>query len=164
MSADLVPILAGDVTGTLRSNRVSAATSPTVEELFITRPYDGTIAATTIFPVFVAPFPLRVLQIGVANFGGALTMDGSNNWSWRPRRYRVTSNFATDFVELISSAGTNFQRQLSALQGEAFWMDEAVFDTTVKFRANDVMAIRVAANGAPTNLSQFVVTVRVEPV
>lgn len=139
----------------------------TVEDVVVTRGYTTTIAAgsTPVIPILVAPFPLRIMGISGVNFGGALTLDGSNYWSFRPRRYRVTTDYSTDYVDVIGSAGTNFVINTSKLQGEPWAFEpKATYDDTYRlFRTGDVLAIRIASSGSPTSLSELLFTVRYEP-
>ena len=139
----------------------------TIEDMIVTRGYETTIAAgsTPIIPIFTAPFPMRIMGVTGVNFGGALTLDGSNYWSFRPRRYRVVSNFSADYVDIIGSSGTNFTISSNKLQGEPWPFEpQATYDDTYRlFRTGDVLAIRIASSGSPTSLSQLSFTVRYEP-
>lgn len=141
---------------------------PTVEELFATRTIEATLAPASgpfVKPIFTAPMPLRIKDVWLANYGGALTQDGTNNWSYRLRRYRVASNFAADFVDILDQAGTNFNPQTSWLQGQAVRAYGVTYsETLATFRTGDVFALRIAANGTPTSLSELCVTVRWEPI
>lgn len=142
---------------------------PSVEDLLVTRVYDTTITVAggaVILPVFVAPFPLQIGSISATIFGGAVTADGSNYWSLRPRRYRVASNFATDYADTISTSGTNWTLQANKLQGESWNLDDRELDAAYRvLRRGDVFAIRLAPTGTPSSLTAPIVfTVRYEPL
>ena len=141
---------------------------PTAEELFFQTTYETAIttAAVAYVPIFAAPYPLRVRGIACANLAGDLTLDGANYWSFRARRYRVLTNFATEFVDIIGSAGTNFALNVSQKQGQVWSFEpKARYDDTYsQFSTGDLLLLRIASSGAPTSLGNLLVTVRAEPL
>lgn len=144
--------------------------SASIEDLMASAFYTGTLAAGSageklVFPVFVAPFPCRVTGMAFANFGGALTLTVSNFWSFRPRRYRVSSSFSTNFDDMLSSSGTNLTLQANLLQGEVTMFNGVTWSTALnEMRTGDVLAVRMATSGSPSDLSNFLFTARYEPL
>lgn len=142
---------------------------PSVEEQMVSRAYDGTITPgqTVILPIMVAPFPLRVMSAVGVNFGGALTLDANNRWSLRTRRYRVLTDFNTDFVDTMAATptGGTFVLDVSKVRGEPFPFFGPVWDDNNRvFGTHDVLALSISATGSPSPLSQLVVTYRIEPL
>jgi hypothetical protein len=169
-SADL-PAVAARVSAVESSSLDSVLRAATVEEVPIHtwHPVTITVAGGEVFlPLLTAPWPLRVVAISMTHLGGDLALDTGNYWSFRPKRLRATLSgspavVTTDDTDLLTSDGGSWRCRTARKEFESFTID-GHFDRDLILWARDVLVLRVAPGGTPTDLSSLSITTRVEPV
>jgi len=136
-----------------------ASKSASVGELFASTYQPASFAATTSFPIFVAPFPLVVKQVAVMVWNTTLAANDTNYWRLAVRRMRANAS-----VE-IASKSTQLTGGEGITQRTEWNFDAAVFSATNGLIAKgDAVDLGMFATGAPAALAGVVVTVRFEPV
>jgi hypothetical protein len=131
----------------------------TEEDLFATGYHQPTIPATNSFPIFVAPFALRVKQAAIVVWNSSITADDTNYWRFAIRRTRAgaAAEIASKSTQLTGG---------QALTSRTEWnFDAAVFSATNGLISKgDIVDLAAFMTGAPTNLVATTCTVRYEPV
>lgn len=131
----------------------------TEEDLFASLYQPTTFAATTSFPIFVAPFALVVKQAAIVVWNTTLAANDTNYWRLAVRRTRANAS-----VE-IASKSTQLTGGEGITQRTQWNFDAAVFSATNGLIAKgDAVDLAMFMTGAPTSLSGVVCTVRYEPV